>query len=151
MPVTWLTWLRASEWRPSCPPHPPQPAYRHLEKPGESVPRHQGNMVTDLSYVSTDLFRTKISPANTKVAFLPLGAHHLLWDLSIYIQPHKQFPIQIGFRNSTQKLFMQNSKSAQATNWIKGPGSAPSPSHPWAFSRGVRCPAVPPRVLYRLP
>jgi len=47
--------------------------------------------IRHLSYISTDLFWTKISTANTKVAFLPLGAHNLVWDLSIYIQTHQWF------------------------------------------------------------
>jgi hypothetical protein len=72
--------------------------------------------IRHLSYISTDLFWTKISTANIKVAFLPLGAPLLLWDLSIHIQTHKIFPIQKVCGSVTKKYFLPNPKSPQATN-----------------------------------
>ena len=75
--------------------------------------------IRHLSYISTDLFWTKISPANTKVAFLPLGAHFLLWEIPFYIQTHEFSPIQKICRTVTKKFFLVFSKSAQATNCLK--------------------------------
>jgi hypothetical protein len=67
--------------------------------------------IRHLSYISTDLFWTKLSPANTKVAFLPLGAHFLLWDKPFYIQTHKFPPIQKILRTVTKKYFRVFAKS----------------------------------------
>src|ERR1700761_6636537 len=61
--------------------------------------------IRHLSYISTDLFWTKLSPANTKVVFLPLGAHSLLWEKPFYIQTHEFSPIQKILRTVTKKYF----------------------------------------------
>ncbi|KAE8547605.1 hypothetical protein EYB25_010096 [Talaromyces marneffei] len=63
-----------------------------------------------LSYRSTDLFWTKVSTANAKVAFLPLGAPSLLWKMPIYIPSHEIFPIQKVRGSVTKKFVMRNSK-----------------------------------------
>jgi hypothetical protein len=101
-----------------------------------------------LSYISTDLFWTKISTANTKAAVLPLGAPVLLWDLSIYIQTHKFFSIQKICGCVTKKFLLPFTKSPQATNclgrsanWLmvgRPPFPPPSSFYP------SRVPAYPP-------
>lgn len=79
--------------------------------------------IRHLSYISTDLFRTKISTANTKVAFSPLDQGSFVWERPFYIQSHKFFPTQKICGSVTKKFFVQNSKSAvhqlaqKATNW----------------------------------
>ena len=70
-----------------------------------------------LSYISTDLFWTKISTGNTKVAFLPVSQHFFVWEKPFYIQSHKIFPIQKICGSVTKKFSSQNPKSKQATNW----------------------------------
>ena len=65
----------------------------------------------DLSYISTDLFWTKISTANPKVAFLPLCAHRFVWEKPFYVQSHKFFAIQKICGSVTRKFSVQNSKS----------------------------------------
>ena len=118
--------------------------------------------IRHLSYISTDLFWTKISTANTKAAVLPLGAPVLLWDLSIYIQTHKFFSIQKICGCVTKKFLLPFSKSSQATNclgrsanWLlvgRPPFPPPSPfilraSQPirqLASPRGPGCPEAPP-------
>lgn len=70
-----------------------------------------------LSYISTDLFWTKFSTANLQMAFLPLGAQLFVWEEPIYIQSHKNFPIQKGCGSVNQKFWVKMFKSAQATNW----------------------------------
>jgi hypothetical protein len=67
--------------------------------------------IRHLSYISTDLFWTKVSTANTKVAFLPLGQGPFVWEKPFYIQSHKFFPIQKICGSVTKKFFVQNSKS----------------------------------------
>jgi hypothetical protein len=68
--------------------------------------------IRHLSYISTDLFWTKISTANTKVALLPLGQRSFVWEKPFYIQSHKFFPIPKICGSVTKKSFAQNSKSA---------------------------------------
>src|SRR5690348_14504480 len=65
-----------------------------------------------LSYISTDLFWTKISTANPNLAFLPLKSHLFVWEKRFYIQTHKFFPIQKFCKSVTKKFLVQNSKSA---------------------------------------
>jgi hypothetical protein len=81
--------------------------------------------IRHLSYISTDLFWTKISTANTKVAFFPLAHGSFVWEKPFAIQNHKFFPIQKICGSVTKKIFVQYSKSAihqlarKATNWQK--------------------------------
>ena len=67
--------------------------------------------IRHLSYISTDLFWTKISPANTKVAFFSWGAPFLLWEMPFYIQTHEFSPIQKTCRTVTKKIFRVFSES----------------------------------------
>ena len=68
--------------------------------------------IRHLSYISTDLFWTKVSTANIKVAFLSLGQGSFVWEKPFYIQSHKVFPIQKICGRVTKKYFAQNPKSA---------------------------------------
>jgi len=68
--------------------------------------------IRHLSYISTDLFWTKISTANIKVAFLSLGQGSFVWEKPFYIQSHKFCPIQKICGSVTKKFFVQNPKSA---------------------------------------
>ncbi|KAE8547606.1 hypothetical protein EYB25_010097 [Talaromyces marneffei] len=72
-----------------------------------------------LSYRSTDLFSTEIPTANPNVAFLPSGPPSLLWEMPIYIQSHKAFPIQIIGASVTKKVIREKFNSA-ATNCPSG-------------------------------
>jgi len=67
--------------------------------------------IRHLSYISTDLFWTKISTANPKVAFLPLCARLFVWEKRFCIQSHKFFAIQNICGSVTKKILVQNSKS----------------------------------------
>ena len=64
-----------------------------------------------LSYISTDLFWTKISLANTKVAFLLWGGNFFVCDLSIYCKSQKFFPIQKICGSVTKNFFLIFTKS----------------------------------------
>ncbi len=77
--------------------------YIHLGRPGRGFPSHHQYIGIYLSYISTDLFWTKTSPANTKVAFLPLGAHSSLWETPFYKQTHEFPPIQKILRTVTNR------------------------------------------------
>ena len=94
-----------------------------------------------LSYISTDLFWTRISTANTKVAFLPVSQHFFVWKRPFYIQSHTIFPIQKICGSVTKKFSCKDSKSAQATNWPKNhqlSGSCLGESSAWAPQVGYR-------------
>jgi hypothetical protein len=67
--------------------------------------------IRHLSYISTDLFWTKVSTANPKVVFLPLCAPFFVWEKPFYIQSHQFFPIQKICGSVTKKFWVQNSKS----------------------------------------
>lgn len=104
--------------------------------------------IRHLSYISTDLFWTKISTANTKAAVLPLGAPVLLWDLSIYIQTHKFFSIQKICGCVTKKFllpFSQVPPSHQLSGTIRQLAPCWSTTLPAAQSfYPSRVPAYPP-------
>ena len=52
-----------------------------------------------------------------KWQFYPWGDTLLLCKMSVYIQTHKTFPIQKICKSVTKKIFVNNSKSHEATNW----------------------------------
>jgi hypothetical protein len=60
-------------------------------------------MIINLSYVSTGLFWRKISTANTKVAFSPLGQGLVVWEKPFYLQSHQLLPVQNHPRERHQK------------------------------------------------
>jgi hypothetical protein len=57
------------------------------------------------------------------VAFFPLAHGSFVWEKPFAIQSHKSFPVQKICGDITQKIFVQNSKSAihqpaqKATSW----------------------------------
>ena len=110
---------------PTIPQIPLSPRSRHptahtapnrrigTKRPRERIPRCQSNIMIDLSYVSTDLFWTKISTANTKVAFLPPGQGSCVWEKPFAIQSHKSFSHAKNLRERHQKNFRAKFKSPQ--------------------------------------
>ena len=73
-----------------------------------------------------------------KWQFYPWGDTLLLCKMSVYIQTHKTFPIQKICKSVTKKIFVNNSKSHEATNWQLPPVFRPK----YAY-----CLGTPPAVL----
>ena len=116
------------------------------KRPRERIPRCQSNIMIDLSYVSTDLFWTKISTANTKVAFLPPGQGSCVWEKPFAIQSHKSFSHAKNLRERHQRNFRAKFKVRKSTNWHKKPPTGNTPN--WfvkSSKSGSRQPAeIPP-------
>jgi len=100
----------------------------------------------DLSYVSTDLFWTKTSTANTKVAFLPPGQGSCVWQKPFAIQSHESFSHAKNLRERHQRNFRAKFKVRKSTNWHKKPPTGNTPN--WfvkSSKSGSRQPAeIPP-------
>jgi hypothetical protein len=96
--------------------------------------------IRHLSYISTDLFWTKIATTNRRATFLPLGAPFLLWDLPSYTQTHRVFPIQKACGSVTKKGLLIFPISPQATNCLRRSGQR---AHSWSTT----VPAAPSFIL----